>query len=87
MLTRTFNRLFSRLVTSFERYQDVPRSPQNVIELASARHELDLARSAIAVERHIIMSGGGHREPVRRTAVSQDNLARLRVLGTGFVSG
>ena len=87
MLTPRFNRLFSQLVAAFKRYQDVPRPLQSVVELASARRDLDLARNAIALERYIVMSDDGHREPARRTAVSQDDLARLRVFGTGFVGG
>jgi hypothetical protein len=87
MLTRRFNRLFSRLVTSFERHQDAPRTPDNVVALSSARRDLDLARDAIAIERQRITSACDRRSVTPRTAVSNDDLARLRVLGTGFVGG
>jgi hypothetical protein len=85
--TQNFNRLFSRLVTSFKRYQEVPRYPDTVAAIGSARIDLDLVRNAIAVERDRIV---GERSPgnvPQRTAVSKDDLARLRAFGTGFVSG
>jgi hypothetical protein len=71
----------------FKRHQDVPRSPDNVVAIASARRNLDLARNAIAIERKGIIDSHGLRDAPRRTAVSDDDLARLRVFGTGFVGG
>ena len=87
MLTEKFDRLFSRLVTSFKRYQDVPRSPDTVAAIGSARIDLDLARGAIAIERRGIVGRRNVRSAPRQTAVSEDDLARLRAFGTGFVSG
>jgi len=74
MVTATFDRLFSRLVRTFKRYQDVPRSSDNVVAIASARHDLDLARGAIAIERAAIGEHRESRDAPRRTAVSEDDL-------------
>ena len=87
VLTETFERLFLRLVTSFTRYQDVPRSPDDVAVIGSARIDLDLARGAIAIERKRILGDRNVRGVPRQTAVSEDDLARLRTFGAGFVSG
>jgi len=84
MLTETFNRLFSRLVTTFKRHQDVPRTPESVAVLAFARRDLDIARSAIAKERDVILGSQASQKVPRRTSVSDDDIARLRVLAGGF---
>ena len=87
VLTEKFDRLFSRLVASFKRYQEVPRSPDTVTAIGSARIALDLARGDIAVERRRIIGDRDARGVPRQTAVSEDDLARLRAFGTGYVSG
>jgi len=87
VLTQYFDRLFSRLVTSFKRYEEVQRSPDTVAAIGSARIDLDLVRNAITVERECIVGEHSPEHVPRRTAVSDADLARLRVLGTGFVSG
>ena len=87
MLTEKFDRLFLRLVASFKRYQEVHRSPDTVVAIGSARTALDLARADIAVERKRIIGDRSVLGVSRQTAVSEDDLARLRVFGTGFVSG
>ncbi len=51
MLTQTFHRLFQTLVGRWKAYDDAPRDPARVVELATARAALDDARSAIAAER------------------------------------
>ncbi|MFV1999864.1 MAG: hypothetical protein ACC654_05800 [Acidimicrobiia bacterium] len=85
MVTATFDQLFSRLVRTFKRYQDVPRYPDNVVAIASARRNLDIAREEIAIERADIVDRRVSRAVPRRTAVSDADLARLRVFGSGFV--
>ena len=87
VLTQRFDRLFFRLVTSFKRYQQVPRSPGDVAAIGSARIDLDSVRNAIANERGYAIGDRGPRDAPRQTAVSDDDLARLRAFGTGFVSG
>ncbi len=80
MLTERFEQLWPRLTGRWVTYQDAPRDPVRVPELAEAREALDDARSAIRMERLRI------RDEVRtptqagsRIAVSEDDIARLRV--------
>ena len=82
MITDRFERLFRRLVGVFKHYHDVPRSPANVAGLAAARWDLELAREAIAEERGRITVGVRSVMP-RKVALSDDELARLRVSGIG----
>ena len=84
VLTAAFDRLFERLVRVFVHYHDVHRSPSNVPEIADARWDLELARAAIAVERDVITSRGatGSFMP-RKVALSDDEVAELRVAGIG----
>ncbi len=51
MLTARFEDLWSRLVGAWYRYQDAPRNPAQVPELAATRNALDKVRSEIADER------------------------------------
>jgi hypothetical protein len=51
MLTERFNRLWSRLVRLWFAYQNVPRTQDDVVDLAAARIALDGARPEIAAER------------------------------------
>jgi hypothetical protein len=87
MLTEVFERLFRHLVGAFLHYRDVPRTPDTIAELGASRWDLELARKAIAVEGDRITARPSR--PVvapRQTAMSDDDLARLRVLGDGFTS-
>lgn len=83
VLSDSFDRLFSRLVMTFKRHQDVPRTPESVAVLALARTDLDVARSAIAQERDAILRNRSAPKALRRTSVSDDDIARLRVLAGG----
>ena len=86
MLTDRFERLFRRLVGRFRHYHDADRSPANVVELAAARWDLELARKAIAAERaRITVQGAVRPGKARKVALSGDELAlaRLRVSGIG----
>ncbi len=88
MVTDRFERLFRRMVAVFKRHQDVPRSPANIAELGAARWDLELARKAIAEERERITARVAVRSVMpRKVALSDDELARLRVSGIGSVSG
>ena len=81
MLTARFQRLFRRLVSVFLRYDDVPRSPENVVEIAQARAVLEDARVAMAVERKVVARRATRTSRVRYTSVSAANLAILDVRG------
>jgi len=50
MLTRRFHRLFKNLVGTFRVYQESPRDPTKILELTSARADLDDARLEIFEE-------------------------------------
>jgi hypothetical protein len=83
MLTERFSRLFGRLLNRWVDYQDAPRDPVRVVELAAARMALDDVRSDIAAERRELVSAGSVVEGPR-VAVSPAELSRLRVAGLGF---
>ena len=88
MITTRFERLFGRLVSSFKHHQDVPRAPDKVPDLGAARWDLELARSAIAQERERIADQAAARAEIpRQAAISDDDLARLRAFGAGYLSG
>lgn len=82
MLTQTFNRLFHVLVSRWKAYQQAPRDPARVVELAAARAALDDARAAISTAR-------GRLEPqpapegryVWRSAVDPDTYRLLKLRG------
>lgn len=85
MITDTFSRLFGSLLARWAKYQNAPRDPERVRELAAARVEMDDVRNEIAVERELVMAATA---PVRaeppRVAVSDEGLRRLRVAGIGL---
>lgn len=83
MLNQRFNRLWKLLLERWFVYQDTPRTPDRVTELAAARIELDEVRSAIASERGRIQSKGRSRREAPRVAMSEEQLDRLRVAGAG----
>jgi hypothetical protein len=58
MLTYRFEQLIKGLLKAFIRYDDTPRNPANVVDLAAARSELDAKRREIAAERDNVMSVG-----------------------------
>ncbi len=80
MLSARFNERFRILVARWIEWRDAPRDPERVPELATARFALEDARSAVAVERERIVSPPRND---RRTSISDDDLARLRVFGAG----
>ena len=87
MISKRFDWLFTRLVDKFKRYHDAPRSPAQVAELGSARWDLELARMAIAEERQRVMAYNETTPPIpRQVAMSDDELARLRVAGLGILT-
>ena len=51
MLSSRFEDLWSRLIGAWYRYQDAPRDPAQVPQLAATRIALDEVRSEIASER------------------------------------
>ncbi len=57
MLTARFEALWSRLIGVWFSYQDAPRDPAEVTQLAAARIALDEARSEIAGERRAMGVG------------------------------
>ena len=50
MLTQRFYGLFRNLVGTFKAYQDTPRDPAPILDLTSARSDLDDARVEIFEE-------------------------------------
>jgi hypothetical protein len=88
MVSKVFDRAFRRLVQAFGRYHDVPREPEFVIQLASARIDLDVARGVARDARDDLLAARPSlKRPPKQTGVGEDDIARLRVLGTGFVQG
>ncbi len=88
MVQEAFNRAFAPLLGAFHRYHAGPRSPDNVRQLGSARITLDDARSTVRDAREDLLEyRGTFPYPVKQTGVDEDDLARLRVLGAGFVQG
>ncbi|MEA2002657.1 MAG: hypothetical protein U9N84_12355 [Actinomycetota bacterium] len=85
MITERFSRLFGRLLTRWAHYQDAPRNPALVTDLAAARIALDEVRADIAVERASITSQIPAHRDSSRVAVSEEDLDRLRVAGLGLV--
>lgn len=83
MLTDRFSRLFGRLLNRWVEYQEAPREPARVTELAAARIALDDVRSEIGLERReLVTSAAVSAGP--RVAVSAAELGRLRVAGIGL---
>jgi len=83
MITERFSRLFSRLLTRWVHYQDAPRDPARVTELAAARSDLDEIRTEIAIERTLISTAPRVHEDPSRVAISDADLLRLRVSAIG----
>ena len=81
MLTERFNRLWDRLVTRWFAYQETPRTPDRIVDLADARVALDEARTEIGSERYKITGPGQPRQEQPRVAMSEEELARLRAGG------
>lgn len=82
MLTQRFERLFQRLLVTFLAYDEAPRVVDRLPELAAARTDLDRARSQIADERRAIHERTKRDRLVRKTAISDEDMAVLRVRGT-----
>ncbi|MEN8237875.1 MAG: hypothetical protein ABFR53_01610 [Actinomycetota bacterium] len=87
MFPRSFDRAYRRLVTAFKRHGDTARSPEAISVLGAARWELELARTHMAAERRALSPMPKSDVGVlRRTSISPDELARLRVFGSGTAS-
>jgi hypothetical protein len=86
MISDRFTRLFDRLLARWTVYQDAPRDPARVTELAAARARLDDVRRDIATERTFVMAGASPRVEAPRVAISESDLSRLRVAGIGLDS-
>ncbi len=72
-------------MSAFTRYHDVPRSPHNIAKLGAARWELEGTRKTMATERRrVVAQRPSPPTSNRRVALSDSELARLRVLGTGL---
>ncbi len=83
MLTERFSRLFGRLLDRWLEYQDAPRDPARVTELAAARVALDEVRSEIRTER-LELSNQTRATAGPRVAISDSELSRLRVAAIGL---
>ena len=83
MLHPVVDRLFGTLLRRWHRYQDAPRDPGRVTELAAARIDLDDARLDIAEARdlHHPEAGRPERDEPRKISVDVDEYAALRVRG------
>ena len=84
MITERFSQLFNLLLARWTRYQDAPRNPALVTDLAAARVALDEVRSDIAVERSLISVGHSAGDAGPRVAVSDSDLRKLRVSAIGI---
>lgn len=79
MNRRNFAKAFDNLVCRWFEYQDAPRQPERVVELATARMQLDDARAETARVRGAWSATRHEPRPPKQTSVSDDDLARLRV--------
>ena len=78
---------FRRLMGSWTSYQDTPRDPQGIRELGAARADLEDARSeadAARKEHHPDWQRKDAPSRAKRTSVSDQDLAKLRLEGDGF---
>ena len=78
-----FEHLFRRLVGRWKKYQDAPRDPHLVTELAAARADLDDTRLEIAKVRKRLYSGERSTKP-SRPGVAVDPAAYQRARMTGL---
>jgi hypothetical protein len=83
MMSESFDAAYRRLVSAFGRYHDAPRSPDSIPQLGAARWDLHKARNAMSVERRRVAKPQWPTNRFSRTAVSPDDLAKLRVRGLG----
>ena len=83
MLTERFSRLFSRLLDRWLVYQEAPRDPARVTELAAARSALDDVRSEIRTER-LELANRARNTDGPRVAISESELSKLRVAAIGY---
>ena len=80
MITSRFSESFARLLQRRRTYDDAPRVPERVVDLATARADLDDARSDVSeARRDIEQTLSESSLPPKKTSVSDDDLARLRV--------
>ncbi len=83
MVHTVFDRLFGKLLGRWHRYQDAPREPERVTDLASARAELDDTRAEIAEARarYHPEARPASPESASRTALNPEEYALLRLRG------
>ena len=83
MLHPVFDRLFGKLLGRWHRYQDAPRDPGRVTELAAARADLEDARSEVAEARaeYHPEPGPPERPEPRPIGVDVDKYEALRLRG------
>ena len=84
MITERFSKLFGRLLSRWAQYQDAPRDPQRVTDLAAARVALDEVRNEIADERTLCAVAAAPHADAPRVAISDSDLLKLRVAAIGF---
>lgn len=82
VLTARFETLWDELVRRFVRYHEMDRDPATVVELATARAELDDIRAEMARERLVIAIASSRPprrlpDPRRRPVMSDDAIARF----------
>lgn len=87
-LHERFSAVFRKLIGRWTHYQDAPRDPERVTELAQARADLDETRSEIAEVRDEYHPDWQREDaPQRsdpRTSVTPEDLAKLRLRGDSF---
>ena len=83
MMSESFDAAYRRLVSAFGRYHDTARSPDSIPQLGAARWDLHRARNVMADERRSVGELQRPSSQGPRVAVTQEDLARLRVRGLG----
>ena len=84
MLHPRFGKVFSKLLGVWRVYQEAPREPERVTELAQARANLDDARAETTKTRrqlHPDTPPPAHGRRVARTALTQEEYRKLALKG------
>ena len=83
MLHPRFRNVFSRLLRVWHRYQDAPREPERVTELAEARANLDDVRDEARQAREQFHPEPSERPQTRipRAAITEEEYRRLSLKG------
>lgn len=87
-LHERFTAAFRKLIGRWTNYQNAPRDPERVTELAEARTNLDYARSEIAAAREEHHPNWEREDaperPDPKTSVTPEDIAKLRLRGDSF---